>query len=265
MRAAAPATPELARALRIQLRVIGALMLREMQTRFGRDNLGYLWLFLEPMLLGGAIGTLHHLSGHGLPGNLPIMMFWVTGYIPYYMFRGIVNRGPDAVVANQSLLYHRRITLHDIILARNLLEGGAVGGTLAVFMVLFGMLGGTWPAEPALVVIGMVLMLLLSHGFAVMLAAASIFTDLVDRTVHLLTYLSLPFTGAFFMVFWLPTDMQQAVMAVPLVHAFELIRHGLFGTQVPTHYDLTTLLAWVLVTNLAGLLLLGIARKRLVV
>lgn len=39
--------------LRVQLRVVGALTLRERGTRFGRDNLGYVWLFLEPALLGG--------------------------------------------------------------------------------------------------------------------------------------------------------------------------------------------------------------------
>jgi hypothetical protein len=34
----------------IQRRVIGALLMREIITRFGRDNLGVLWLFVEPMM-----------------------------------------------------------------------------------------------------------------------------------------------------------------------------------------------------------------------
>ena len=36
--------------LQIQRRVIRALLLREMITRYGRNNLGFLWLFVEPLL-----------------------------------------------------------------------------------------------------------------------------------------------------------------------------------------------------------------------
>lgn len=37
--------------LSIQLRVVHALMLREMMTRFGRSHLGFFWLMGEPLLL----------------------------------------------------------------------------------------------------------------------------------------------------------------------------------------------------------------------
>jgi ABC-type polysaccharide/polyol phosphate export permease len=44
-----------------------------------------------------------------------------------------------------------------------------------------------------------------------------------------------------------------------------MIRHGLFGTQVPTQYDVGYVLVWILVLNLLGLLALRAARLRLVV
>ena len=45
----------LRRSLAIQSRIVRALLLREILTRFGRHNIGFLWLFVEPMLftLGG--------------------------------------------------------------------------------------------------------------------------------------------------------------------------------------------------------------------
>jgi capsular polysaccharide transport system permease protein len=263
--ASAFAEVSLGRALHIQLRVIGALLLREMSTRFGRDNLGYLWLFAEPTLLGSAIGLLHHLSGHGLPGGLHPVMFWVTGYVPFYMFRAVLNRSPSAVAANQSLLYHRRITLLDILVARNLLEGAAVGGTMLVFILGFGVALGQWPERPALVLFGMLALLAMCHGVSMVLAGLSIYTDLVDRLVHLLTYLSMPLIGSFFMVFWLPTDVARVALLLPSVHCFELVRAGLYGTQVPTFYDPAYMLAWTLALNMLGMLTLRIARRRLVV
>lgn len=251
--------------LRAQLRVIGALTLRELGTRFGRDNLGYLWLFVEPALLGGAIGAMHHLSGHGLPGGLHIAAFWVLGYIPYYLLRGVINRAPSAIAANQSLLYHRHISLFDIILSRNLLEGAAVGGAMAAFVLFFGITAGEWPRAPEKMVIGMLLMLAFTHGVALLIAVGSVYTDVFDRVVHLFTYIALPATGAFFMVFWLPTELQKTALWVPTVHVFELIRDGQFGNRVPTHYDIGYVLAWIAGLNLLGMAGLGRARRDLVI
>ena len=38
------------RAWLVQNRVIGALLMREMQQRWGRRNLGFAWLFVEPLI-----------------------------------------------------------------------------------------------------------------------------------------------------------------------------------------------------------------------
>ncbi|OSI13639.1 sugar ABC transporter permease, partial [Neisseria dumasiana] len=37
--------------LAIQKRVVGALLMREIITRYGRNNIGFLWLFVEPLLM----------------------------------------------------------------------------------------------------------------------------------------------------------------------------------------------------------------------
>lgn len=251
-------------AFRIQQRVVGALILRELSTRFGRRNLGYLWLFLEPATLGGAIAMVHHLSGHGLPGGLNIAAFWVVGYVPYYLLRSVVNRAPSAIFSNQSLLYHRRITVLDILISRNLLEAAAVSGAMLAFLLVFGLSMGEWPRDAGKIVLGMLLMLAFANGLSLLLAAGSVYTELFERLTHLATYLSLPLTGAFFMVFWLPTELQEAALWIPTVHCFELIRAGQFGTLVPTHYDIGYVLAWGAGLNLLGLAALRRARRDLV-
>ena len=51
----------------VQWRVIHALLMRELITRFGRDNLGVLWLVAEPMVFTLGVATLWAFSGlrHG--------------------------------------------------------------------------------------------------------------------------------------------------------------------------------------------------------
>ncbi len=251
-------------ALQIQLTVIGALLMRELGSRFGRENLGFVWLFLEPALLGGVIGLVHHYSGHGLPGGINIFAFWVLGYIPFFLFRAVVNRAPVAIVSNQSLLYHRRVTILDVMVARNLLDGAAVMGAMLGFVLVVGTMTGTWPVEPAKIVAGMVLMLGLAHGLSLLIAAGAVYTEMFDRMTHLVTYLSMPLLGSFYMVFWLPTELQKMALWIPTVHCFELIRDGQFGTQVPTHYDIGYLLTCIAVVNLFGMAALRKARADLV-
>src|SRR5271170_8296360 len=67
--------------LTIQWRVLHALMMRELITRFGRDNLGVLWLVGEPMIFTLGVTTLWSAAGlsHGGVG-MPIVAFAVTGY-----------------------------------------------------------------------------------------------------------------------------------------------------------------------------------------
>jgi capsular polysaccharide transport system permease protein len=262
MRASEPGAG-LCEAFAIQRRVIGALVLRELASRFGRENLGFLWLFLEPALLGGTVGAVHLLTGHGLPGGIDVMAFWVLGYIPYFLFRAVVNRAPVAIVSNQTLLYHRRITILDIMLARNLLEGAAVLGAMAVFVLAIGTITGAWPVQPAQVVLGMALILGLAHGLSLLVAAGSVYTDMFERLTHMVTYLSLPVLGAFYMVFWLPPEWQAAALWIPTVHCFELVRAGQFGDTVPTTYDIPYVLACIAVVNLFGMAALRRARRDL--
>ena len=43
---------------RIQRRVVGALMIRELVTRFGRENIGFLWIMAEPLLFTVLVGVM---------------------------------------------------------------------------------------------------------------------------------------------------------------------------------------------------------------
>jgi capsular polysaccharide transport system permease protein len=64
----------------IQIRVLHALMMREVITRYGRDNLGVLWLVGEPMIFTIGVTTLWSAAGlaHGGTG-IPIVAFAAPG------------------------------------------------------------------------------------------------------------------------------------------------------------------------------------------
>jgi len=249
--------------LRIQGRVIHALLLRELQTRFGRGHLGFLWLFLEPLLLASAIGILKSLLSPGGTGAVPTFLFVVVGYAPYFAFRAIINRATTAFQANMTLMYHRQVRLLDIMLARNLLEMAAVTCVLLLVIAGTSWITGFAPHNLPTMVFGLLLLFGFANGLALLVAAGAARWEVVDRLVHPVTYISLPFSGALFALHYMPRQFQELLLWNPQVHVHEMMRDGMFGDLIPAYYDVPYLLGWVLVLNLLGMAAVRAVRTRL--
>jgi capsular polysaccharide transport system permease protein len=271
----APAAPRRAPArhrslregLRIQISVVHALLLREIQTRFGRGGFGFLWLFLEPLFVASTIGLIHWAragdSGPRGHGEIPMFLFAVVSYAPFFLFRAMVGRAVSAVPANLTLLYHQQVQPLDILLARNILDGASM---LTVVAVIVG--GAMWftsflPYDLLLLMTGLLLLLLFVNGLTLLVAAAAMRWEEVERMTPILTYLLLPFSGAFFALDWLPNDWRQMLLWFPQPHFHEMIRDGMFGNMLTTYYDLSYMLAWIGMTNLLGLCAVRAARRHL--
>lgn len=253
-------------ALRARNRVVVALMLRELQTRFGRENLGYVWLFVEPALLGLGVAAWQWSVGGDatMRGGLNKFSFFLTGYILFYLFRTLVSRSPHGIAANFQLLYHSKVTIEAVMWARSLLEGAAVLICMGVFVLAIGAVYGEWPHNPLQMAFAAILMMLIAHGTGlIFLSATAINPGITDRLVQPFTYLSIPFSGMFFMVWWLPNSFQDFVLLFPLIHVMEFMREGQFGYGVPFIYDLTYLIQWVVVLNFLGLCALSAAKPHL--
>jgi capsular polysaccharide transport system permease protein len=249
------------RGARTQRRVIGALIIREMHTRFGRHYLGYAWLFFEPLLLGTCIGFIHLLRDQATVFGP--FEFYAVAYVVFFVFRGIINRASTAIPSNIGLLYHRTITLPDIFFARHIIETVSCIGVLVVLLFALFVINGDLPENPTKVGLAMIGMALLSQGIALMAAALTAAVEGIERGVHAMTYLILPVCGMFFLVDWLPESFQELALYIPTVHIFELLRDGQFGSRLRTHYDLGYVAGWIMVTHLIGLAALRITRQRI--
>jgi capsular polysaccharide transport system permease protein len=253
-------------AIRARGRVIGALILREIHTRFGRENLGYIWLFVEPSMLGLGVAAWKSISGgdSSMPGGMNKFSFFLIGYIVYYLFRTLVSRAANAVESNAQLFYHSKVTIEAVMLARSLLDTAAVMVCAAVFCILIGVFEGEWPADPLQMAAGIMMMFGLSHGTSLLVLAATGFgSQLVDRLVHPFTYLMLPFSGMFYMVWWMPGAFQDVLVWIPLVNIMEFTREGQFGLGVPYAYDVGYTLIWIICLNFLGLCALQAAKPHI--
>lgn len=250
-----PAPDTLLNSWRIQKRVLGALLMREILTRYGRHNIGFLWLFAEPMLFTLGVTALWSIAKADQVSSLPIVAFAITGYSSVLLWRNMPSRCVAAIEANLALLHHRNVRLLDVFLSRILLE--LVGTTMSFvgLVLLFWSIGWLDLPEDVLLIAGAWMLLTwFGASLAILLGALSWSSELVDKIWHPTQYLLFPLSGAAFMVDSLPYVAQKAVLLLPMVHGVEMLREGYFGSNVHSHFDVGYMAACNAALTIAGLL-----------
>ena len=186
--------------------MIRALLMREVITRFGRHNLGVLWLVGEPMVFTLGVAALWSAAGLSHGSGLPIIAFAITGYSSVLMWRNSVSRCNSAIQQNFGLLYHRNVQVIDVFLTRIILE---IAGATGSFIVLAAVLHHRWldqaPGGPARRWSqGWLMLAWFGARSALTIGAATAYSEIVERLWHPASYLLFPLSGAAFMVEWLP-------------------------------------------------------------
>jgi ABC-type polysaccharide/polyol phosphate export permease len=262
---ATPPRQSLARGLRIQSRVIAALFMREVLTRFGRHNIGFLWIFVEPMLFTLGVTTLWYFARANHGSSLPIVAFALTGYSSVLLWRNMPGRCVAAIEPNLALLFHRQVRLIDVYAARILLEG--VGATVSFVLLSVVYIGLEWmkPPEDLLKVVAAWLLLAWFGGaLALVIGTAAFFSETVEKLWHPASYIVFPLSGSAFLVEVLPPAGQKVVLILPMVHGIELLREGYFGSKVHSIYNIGYMVNVTLAMTLLGLILLRLVSRRVV-
>lgn len=240
----------------IQGRVIGALLMREVITRYGRNNLGFLWLFIEPLLMTLMIVLLWNFMRAESFSTLNIIAFIITGYPLAMMWRNVSHRAIDAIAANHNLLYHRNVRVLDTIISRMLLE--IAGATVAqiIIMGVFTLLG--WielPEDLLYMVIAWFLMVFFAIGLGLIICSIAQKSEVFGKLWRTLTFIMLPLSGVFFFVYTLPPQIQTYAKWIPMINGTEMFRHGYFGEAIPTYENIQFLIISDLAMILIGLIM----------
>ena len=241
--------------LKIQRRVIRALLLREMITRYGRNNLGFLWLFVEPLLVTMVIALIWKFVRGSHITDINIVAFMITGYPMMMLWRKSSGKAIGAVSANIGLLYHRNVRVFDLLLSRIILEVASVTVAQIAIMLLFIFIG--WidlPADIFYMIIAWLLMACFGLGLGFVLYAISCKSEVFGKVWNAMGIVFMIASGVFYFVSSLPQQAQEIVLWVPMIHGTEMFRHGYFGATVVTMENPWYLALWDIILLLVGLL-----------
>ena len=249
-----------------QVRVIHALMIRELTTRFGRENIGFLWIMAEPLLFAGLIALLWSFMKGPEEHGISVAAFAVSGYIPIVLFRHAVTRSVSIFIANSSLLYHQQVKIVDFVFVRFLIE--LIGGMMAYLFIATILIGFDLfpvPADIGMLLAGWGIYALFTLSLCIVIAPLSEMSEVLEKFMPVVTYIMLPFSGLFTMNAWMPPNVRAYMMYSPFINGMEMMRKGIWGNQVTAYYDLWNPLSCSLVLIIIGLALCRRVRRKLAV
>ena len=250
---ASPA-PGVGKAALVHARVVWALVLRELRTRFGRHRLGYIWAFIEPLLHVATLAVIFTLVGRRAPQGMTMITLLTTGIVPWLAFQSTYSRIQPAFAVNRSLLYFRQVTPLDLIVARAGLELATKFVILAVLLLLLDATDQPIAMPDPLLVIGSMLgMWVAGFGVGLFVAPMTRIFPAIDQLVSLAVRILYFMSGVFFVVRELHPILRPYALYNPFLHFIESLREGFFAQYETAYVDLAYAWSFAIATLFFGL------------
>jgi capsular polysaccharide transport system permease protein len=194
---------------------------REIQSRFGRENLGFAWTVAEPLVFAPPVLLMWRMIRATHEHGLLVMPFLWSGYLPLLLFCDLGGRILLFIRQNPALLYHRQVTILDIFIARSLLEIGSNLTAPIVPIVVFYILGAIDVSRDLpMFYVGYFFMAWWAVAIALIIGALSESTDWVQQIRLPYSYMYIMFSGFFDLADWLPPRLRAVALYPPYTQAY---------------------------------------------
>jgi capsular polysaccharide transport system permease protein len=246
-------------------RVVFALMIREMKTRYGRSRMGYAMALITPALQKGLMVTIMVLYERKAPLGPSAVLFYWAGLSSYHMFGFTVSK------CLISLKYAKKdrilpiVRPPDMLLARGILEGSTntvvniIGFTLIyIFDTKMAL-----PGAPIYVIESMALMLMLGLGVSFILAVFCVFFPTLMYLWRAVSVVLMLVSGTYKVADTLPPSIRDILWWNPVSHGIELFRLGFYPTYPDIFISVPYLTSCACGTLVVGLALERVMRRRI--
>jgi capsular polysaccharide transport system permease protein len=256
--------PEFSAKLRTQsssyatFRAIGALILREITTTYGRSPGGYIWAILEPAA-GITLLTLVFSVGFRTPPlGTSFALFYAAGILPLMMYTDISTKLAQTIQFSRALLTYPRITFLDALIARfilNFLTQMMVHFIVLGFILIF--LKPTTTLDYSKIGQAYLLTLALAIGIGTLNSFLTLAYPIWQTAWSILNRPLFLVSCVFFIFESVPQPYSDYLWFNPIVHIAGLMRDGFYPFYQPTYVSIAYPLAVAAVTTMAGLFLLN--------
>jgi capsular polysaccharide transport system permease protein len=254
----------LASLLRTQSRVIFALMLRDIRTRFFGHGLGYLIMIAWPLSHIAILLSIFSLTQRTTPYGDNMVVFFATGVVPFIIFSYMSRFIMYSLVLNAPLLAFPAVKVLDILLARALLELLASALMTAIFIAILWLCNiDFWPRDPLEALYALGACALLGFGFGIIngvIAMAMRGWMMAYGLAIIVFYIT---SGILFVPDRLPTVAAELLAYNPVLQCIEWLRSAYYDDYGSFLMDKSYAIGCAVVATFSGLLLERLVRGRL--
>lgn len=212
-----------------QFLVIGALIQRDVQTRFGKYQLGFFWFFIEPLISVLVIGLLlGSLIGRTAPA-MPYPFFLLNGYMLLKLFTGPMNAGVGGMKSGVGLLVFPNVRPIDTYIAKFLFELVTTMVVYTTFCCVAMWIGIELSLDRLDIVLASFFLTWLSGcGMGLILGIAAARFNELEKVLPVIQRPLIFISCVLHPAYTLPHSAKDYLMWNPLVHGIELCRNALF-------------------------------------
>lgn len=215
--------------LKTHARVVGALLIREVATRFGGKPGGYVWAILEPAAYIGIMTIVFGAIAHAPALGTSFIMFFATGYLSFMFYQGTAVFASAAVKVNKSLLTYPVVSPIDTVIARIILQ--TLTNALVCVIVFSGILATVhFQSQIRWEYLFEAIAAMTVMAFGVACANAVLFPkfSLYEQVYQIVTRPLMLLSGVMYLPDGMPHPYREYLLWNPLCHATMLFREGFY-------------------------------------
>ncbi len=215
------------------LRVIAALVIREMGSTYGPSPGGYLWAVISPVGAIVLLSVCFSFVVHRPALGTSFVLFYATGYLPFDIYSQLSMKIAAALRYCRSLLVYPGLTWMHAILARFVLN--VLTSLMVFFIVIIGIILSVETRsviDIAPILIGLGLAGLLGFAVGLMNCLLMGLFPVWERVWPVITKPLFLASGILFIYEDMPRFAQDILWWNPVMHVIALVRTGFY----PTYY-----------------------------
>lgn len=257
-----PAPESWSAASSMHVRVVGAVIMRDLQTRFGTGYLGFLFGLLIPLAHLTVAIVVTTVLGRPAPLGTDMPIFLMTGVLPFILWLYGHRQIMLTLLQNRPLLYFPGIDVFDLFAARIILE--IVSGTLVVVIVLatLAILGhdlaiADWPGF----LYGLLRAWLMGVATGLIFGALGTMWTIAVMLGNVMGPLVWVTAGVLFLPDGLPDKLRDILAYHPLCQIIDGVRVAYFSEYASSFYDQGILNISLLALLAFGMALVPVTRR----
>jgi lipopolysaccharide transport system permease protein len=250
-----------------QLQLVVSLARRQIAQRYRESMFGGAWALLNPLILLGlywfVFARVFESSWSGPESEAPYALLIFSGIIFFNLFSEIANNSTNLVLMNSLLIKRTTVSPRVLPLAASLASFFTFALNTIPFLVMYVILEGKPPPPTAILAPVLVILLLtLSTGIGMVIAAVSAYFRDAQQVVPLLTTATLFLSPIFYPLDSLPPNIRGVIeFGTPLGIVLPASKELLFLGEIPSLLPLIGYAVAAVLIFWFGWLVYGVASR----